>query len=178
MAIGSNNVLGICVLSCLVIGTCFADDRCPTKEVQNVDGWDVPAKTAARSQGQRLRFRAEDNLLADLRVVKGQQAKTNLFILRCDPTGTRVIYRNQPSRIEEIWVFSYRTRIFAYRVLANWIIWDRKQGRYYELGTRTSVLFIDDDGSGKFKVMRFTDDELPFRLRIPDWAKEPVSPNP
>src|ERR1700720_1411174 len=144
---------------------------CSFSEIYREDGWTVPGVAGAKVKGQRARFSNIPGVSVTVLIpVESESTVTGIW---CPPDHAgRLEIEERPIGILNLWFFVFEGRVFAYGIsYGKEVI---QNGTRVPIGSSLAAMFYDVDGSGHFKVRKWS--RYPFMPDfVPDWVKKDVS---
>jgi len=160
----------------LVLGTaCIAECQC-FNTVVNRYGWKIPGLEGSKPEKPTYDYKypGQQVSVSATEISPGNEFDS-LPILRCVPAEPEKLNLwFQSVRVENLWRFEHGGKLFAYGVNGGWGGRD-SNGKWTDIGEASLVLFYDDKGDGKFRVMQYTT-VYPFAPVVPAWALKNDSP--
>jgi hypothetical protein len=131
-------------------------------------GWEIPGLTGAKIRETRGVPGAVSGLTVDILEPTAPRGRLKL-VFRMPATPNRLEFRDQPVEVQSLWRFSRYGHVYAYRLTGEHMGIEGDQ--WVALASETTVTFLDQDGSGKFSVMRYQGD-VPDTVEIPGWVRD------
>ncbi len=175
----SKKLFELCVImliGCVSLIYAVAKDStaCEVKEIYNEDGWDLPGSPIAdilklcpsediKNQWEQTYFRINPPLRETYVV----------FFSGSKESSDRFIYECRPVHMDFINVYVKHYHVFAISFFAV-TMGIEDNGKRVMLGEGTEVFFYDIDGSGRFKLLRYSEG-IQTQLIVPDWVNRDQS---
>jgi hypothetical protein len=157
-------------------GSSPAEKQCGFSETYRPEGWEVPGLSGAVPKSERMSLKISPGGIVEGVFVTEMKAKSisNLLLPRCTQEHLgRLSIESLTVRVVNMWKVDFKGKVFAYVVDYEPQIME-KDGPHGTLCS-ISLVFLDVDGSGRFKVMRWNQPlrkSFLFSPEIPDWAKQ------
>ena|ERR1700682_3782666 len=143
---------------------------CEISEIANPAGWTIPglSRTSTKMHAPWTTGGLE-GIFVDVMESNTPEA-TVIFASTVREHSGRVQFREQPVNVKEILRFSMNDHFFAYRIAVEFVAIEGK--KRIPVGSEVMVTFYDEDGSGRFTVMRYQRGLL-NNVTVPEWIKRP-----
>lgn len=163
---GAELLLRLCCLG-VMLGPAHAETPCCVRELYKYDGWIIPGIAGAVVSGSRVVERDGASILVE--TLKPQFAESSFTMFNCvaDVPG-RIVIHEQAVDTLNIVRYSAQGKVFAYRISAGEVAIEGSTR--VALGAAHILMYYDTEGDGLFELREYGT-PIPYRLRIPDWAK-------
>jgi hypothetical protein len=153
-----------------------AEKQCGFSEMYRPEGWKIPGRSDAVPKSERMSLKTSPGGVVEGVFVTEMKAKSisNLLLPECSHESPgRLSLSSVTVRVLKMWKVDFNGKVFAYVV--DYEPQFIQSGHPHPTLCFVSVVFIDVDGSGFFKVLRYN---LPlqksflFSPDIPQWARQ------
>ena len=162
-------IIALALITLIAEPTKAADPTaCSIRELYNREGWEIPGLVGAKVSESRKVSGVLEGVKVDILEPKTPRGRLTLVLCVSSQPG-RLELLNQPIEALSIWRYSRYGRVYAYVLTAGEMAIEN--GGWVASASETTVAFYDQDGSGKFTIMKEVIDP-PGTVDMPAWVRQ------